>query len=120
MPGIDEYLLPDEIVNFEGEEKVMYDESGSEKKDSKYVEKEYEVYVTNKRIMLYRQEGWVFKDETAIVEEFNNIKSLTYEGSESDDGNAILNIESKTNQFFLKGPSKEIKNIKHIIEQITH
>jgi hypothetical protein len=102
MP-LKDFLVPEEQVKF-----VC-------RRDIEYANKKYDLFITNKRILLYRESGFISKSEDVICEKIERLQGLEYKekGGLVDLAKISINGGIKID---IKGPSKEVKNMFKILE----
>jgi len=104
MP-LEDYLLPGEDIRFRSKENTI-----------KYGGKEYQLLVTNKRILLYSRRGLLFKSDDLISIKLDEIQGIKYREKGVIGRTGIIEIQGKTN-FQLEGKPSEIKALYNQILQ---
>jgi hypothetical protein len=98
-----DFLVPEEQVKF-----IC-------RRDIEYANKKYDLFITNKRIVLYRERGIINKSEDVICEKIERLEGLEYK-----EKGGLLNLAkisiSGGIKLDIKGPSKEVKNMFKILE----
>ncbi|MDG6933849.1 MAG: PH domain-containing protein [Nitrososphaerota archaeon] len=103
MP-IDDFLTPGEEIRFSSTTKMRYGE------------KRYQVFITNKRLIMYARRGTLMKSDDLVsipLEEFHNVK-YREEGLINRSG--IIEFEGKT-LVQMYGPPRDAKAIYQQIMQ---
>ena len=95
MP-LEDHLLPGEEVQFRSTTRV------------KYGGKDYEVVVTNKRLILYARRGLVFKSDDVITQKLDEIQTIKYKEKGIIGKKGIVEVHGKT-IMRLEGPASEMK-----------
>jgi len=105
--GLDEYLLPNEEIRFQSPGYVEYGEI------------KYTLYLTNKRLILYRQSGFgPFKKDNIVTEKLEEIQSLKYREEGFINKKGIIEVVTKTRRFFLKGSTGSIKTLYQTLQEM--
>ncbi len=101
--ALQDYLMPGETITYEAPFKV------------KVGEEDYEFKITDKRLVLYRRSGLIFKSDNFIGENISNIQSMNYSetGMISKKGIVAVQTQSKTLAF-----SQSASNMKVIYQQL--
>jgi len=102
MP-LKDFLVPEEKVKF-----VC-------RSDIQYANKRYDLFITNKRILLYRESGFINKSEDVICEKIERLQGLEYKEKGGLLNFAKISINGGI-RLDIKGPSKEVKNMFKILE----
>ena len=64
--SFEDYLIPGEEVRFRSTSRVMYGK------------KDYQVVVTNKRILLYAQRGMVVKKDDLVMQKLDELQGVKF------------------------------------------
>jgi hypothetical protein len=91
MP-IEKYLLPEEKIIFWSDFKV------------KHNEEDYSVFITPHRLLLYKQQGMIFKKEEIITENWAQIRGLRFSETGSLSKRGLLSYSSSQGETVLDGP----------------
>ncbi|AEC51633.1 hypothetical protein PNA2_0717 [Pyrococcus sp. NA2] len=94
--ALSDYLLPGEDIRFQSKSFVEY---GGNR---------YQVIVTNKRIILYAQRGWIFKSDDVVTFKLEDIQGIKYKEEGIIGKKGIIEIHAKTIAK-LSGPASEMK-----------
>jgi len=109
--GLDEYLLPGEEIRFQSPTEVEY---GGEK---------YTLYLTNKRLILYKQKGLgpitlgPFKRDLIVTEKIKDIEALRYKEEGIIAKKGIIEINTKTRKFFISGKASQMKALYQALQE---
>ncbi|MER5174525.1 MAG: PH domain-containing protein [Candidatus Nitrosocosmicus sp.] len=98
-----DFLVPEEQIKF-----IC-------KRDIEYANKKYELFITNKRILLYKKRGILNKSEDVICEKIERLAGLEYKEKGGLFNLAKISIKGGI-KIDIKGPSKEVKNMFQILE----
>ena len=94
---LEDYLMPGEKVVWKGPQLMAGDGM-------------FNVYVTDKRLVLYRQRGAIIKKEDFIAEKLSHIQNIKYrqEGLLGKKGTLIIEMQNR--KMSLKGTADAIKS----------
>jgi hypothetical protein len=98
-----DYLVPEEQIKF-----IC-------KRDIEYANKKYYLFITNKRILLYKERGILNKSEDVICEKLERLEGLEYKEKGGLFNLAKISIKGGI-KIDIKGPSKEVKNMFQVLE----
>ncbi len=102
-----DFLVPEEQIKF-----IC-------KRDIEYANKKYDLFITNKRILLYKERGFLNKSEDLICEKLERLEGLEYKEKGGLLNLAKLSINGGI-KMEIKGPSKEVKDMFQILEYLLH
>lgn len=102
MP-LKEYLMPGETITYEAPFFV------------KVGDMDYSLKVTDRRLILYRRKGMVFKKEHFIGEKLSNIDSITYDEVGLLNKTAVVTVSTPSKTLPLK---QKVANMKIIYQQL--
>ena len=106
MP-LDEYLLPEEEIRFQSPSEVEYG-------DARYI-----LYLTNKRLILYKQSGFgPFKKDNIVTEKLDEIQTLRYKEQGLISKKGVIEVITKTRRFFLKGSAGSMKALYQSLQEM--
>lgn len=97
MP-LEDYLAPGEQVKFQGNYGVQY---GG---------KNYQVILTDRRILLYAKRGMMFKSDDVVTQKLDELQGVKYSESGIIGKKGIIHVEGKT-RMDLTGSAAEIKSL---------
>jgi len=97
MP-LEDYLLPGEEIRFHSSRRIRY---GG---------KEYELLVTNKRLLLYARRGLLFKSDDVISIKIEELQGVKYRERGVIGRTGIIEVHGKT-IFQLEGKPAEMKTL---------
>jgi hypothetical protein len=100
---IEDFLVPGEQIKFEC------------KQDIEYANKKYNLFITNKRILLHKKRGFLNKCEDLICEKVERLEGMEYKEKGGLSNLAKISIKGAI-KIDIKGPSKEVKNMFQILE----
>ncbi len=83
--------------------------------DIEYASKKYKLFITNKRILLYKERGIFNKYEDIICEKVERLGGLEYKEKGGLFNLAKVSIKGGL-KLDIKGPSKEVKDMFQILE----
>jgi len=95
MP-LEDFLLPGEDIRFQSYQNV------------KYGDKEYQVIVTNKRLMLYARRGLLFKKDDVVSIQLKELQGIKYREKGIINKKGILEVHGRT-LLQLIGPADDIR-----------
>ncbi|WP_297517975.1 PH domain-containing protein [Thermococcus sp.] len=96
--GLDDYLLPKEEVKFQSKNNVQY---GG---------KNYQVIVTDRRIILYARRGAIFKSDDVVTFKLSDVEGIKYKEEGLIGKRGIIEIQGKT-KAKLMGSTSEMKTL---------
>jgi hypothetical protein len=102
MP-LKDFLVPEEQVKFICRREI------------EYANKKYDLFITNKRILLYRESGFINKSEDVICEKIERLQGLEY----TEKGGLLNLAKISINggiKLDIKGPSNEVRDMFKILE----
>ena len=102
MP-LKDFLLPEEQVKF-----VC-------RRDIEYANKKYDLFITNKRNLLYRESGFISKSEDVVCEKIERLQGLEYKEKGGLLNLAKISINGGI-KLDIKGPSNEVRDMFKILE----
>ena len=102
-----DFLVPEEQIKF-----IC-------KRDIEYENKKYDLFITNKRILLYKERGLINKSEDLICEKLERLGGLEYKEKGGLLNLAKLSINGGI-KMEIKGPSKEVKDMFQVLEYLLH
>lgn len=106
MP-LSDFLLPMENVKFASEQ------------DVEYGEKRYNVYVTDKRLILYARRGLVMRSDDIVSEKLESIHGVKYREAGFPFKTATISVVG-TSTIDMKGPPSRIKPLFHSIQSMVN
>ena len=74
-------------------------------------ETRYRVFITNLRLLLYRESGLLFKEEEIISERFNQIQGLQFTQQGAIKKRGVLRFNASGGEFVLEGPVNGMRAI---------
>lgn len=98
-----DFLVPEEHIEF-----IC-------KRNIEYANKKYDLFITNKRILLYKERGIINKSEDVICEKIERLQGLEYKEKGGLLNLAKISINGGI-KIDIKGPSKEVKNMFKVLE----
>ncbi len=102
MP-IEDFLVPGEQIKFVCKYGI------------EYANKKYNLFITNKRILLHKKRGIFNKCEDVICEKVERLEGLEYKEKGGLSNLAKISIKGGI-KIDIKGPIKEVKNMFQILE----
>ncbi|MEO9295412.1 MAG: hypothetical protein ABI347_07415 [Nitrososphaera sp.] len=106
MP-LSDFLLPSENVKFASEQ------------DVEYGEKKYNVYVTDKRLILYARRGLVMRSDDIVSERLESIHGVKYRETGFPFKTATISVWG-TSTIDMKGPASRIKPLFHSLQSMVN
>ena len=107
--------IPKEVANlFSGSESV-----DTVFNDLELWDNDYDVYVTNKRIIFYREEGFVFKSKRTYAIKFSQIEDVWYKEKGLLRKTGILVIKARGKKWVVKGPPNKVNELYKILEEYS-
>lgn len=89
------------------------------KRDIEYANKKYDLFITNKRILLYKERGVLNKSEDVICERLERLEGLEYK-----EKGGLLNLGKISIKggikIDIKGPSQEVRNMFKVLESLVN
>lgn len=104
--AFEDFLIPGEEVRFRSSTHVSYGK------------KDYQVVVTNKRILLYAQRGMVIKKDDLVMQKLDELNGVKFKESGLLKKIGTIDIDGKT-KMQLSGPSAEVKTLYQQIMQFV-
>ena len=104
---LEDFLLPNETVRYQSPNKISY-----------FGDKFY-FYITNRRILVYRSKGKVFKKDRVIAEKLEDIKSLSYNEKGLMRKKAHLSVQTESKRMFFEGKIPDVKDIWQELQKYT-
>lgn len=98
-----DFLVPEEQIKF-----IC-------KRDIEYANKKYDLIVTNKRLVLYKERGILNKSEDMVCEKLERLEGLEYKEKGGLFNLAKISIKGGM-KLDIKGPSNEVRNMFKILE----
>ncbi len=88
--GLEKYLMPEEQIRYEHPTRVNYGEL------------QYNIYITDRRLIGFVQTGLIFKNDSIITININDIKSMDYKeaGIINKTGTLKLNTSQMPFSFY--------------------
>jgi len=106
MP-LENYLLPNENVLYNSERPVSY------------MDKKFWVYITERRLILYRISGIIFKKEEVFTENLRNLKNLHFNQIGTIRKKGVLRILLTRDEIEIRGKLDDIRALfQHIQRKI--
>lgn len=96
---LEDFLLPRETIRYKSPGKI------------RYLGEKFYFYITNRRILVYRSRGKVFKKDRAIAERLEAIKSLNYNERGLVRKKGYLSVETESKRMFFEGKIPDVKGI---------
>ncbi len=106
MP-IEKYLLPEEKIIFWSDFNVNYNEE------------EYRVYITSHRLLLFKEQGIIFRKEEVITENWAQIRGLQYTETGRISKKGLLTFSSSKGESVLEGPRGGMLSLFKAIQRQT-
>lgn len=106
MP-LSDFLLPSENVKFASDQ------------DVEYGEKKYNVYVTDKRLILYARRGLVMRSDDIVSERLESIHGVKYRESGFPFKTATISVVGSA-KLDMKGPASRIKPLFHSLQSMVN
>jgi hypothetical protein len=106
MP-IEKYLLPEEKIIFWSDFNVNYNEE------------EYRVYITSHRLLLFKEQGIIFRKEEIITENWAQIRGLQYTETGRISKKGLLSFSSSKGESVLEGPRGGMLSLFKAIQRLT-
>jgi hypothetical protein len=104
---IEDYLMPAEEIKFSGSGQVNY---GG---------KQYQLIVTNKRIMLYARRGMISKSDDVVSVKLEELHDIKYRESGLVSKKGAIHVETDKSIMDLSGPAIEIKSVYQQVMQFV-
>ncbi len=98
-----DFLVPEEQIKF------------TCKRNIEYANKKYELFITNKRLVLYKERGILNKSEDVVCEKIERLEGLEYKERRGIFNLAKISIKGGI-KIDIKGPSQEVKNMFKVLE----
>jgi len=95
MP-VDDYLTPGEEIRYSSSTKIRYGE------------KSYQVFVTNRRIMMYARRGALIRGDDVVSIQLNEMHDVKYKERGFIFREGVLEFQGKT-LVQLTGPPRDVK-----------
>jgi len=89
------------------------------KRDVEYANKKYCLFITNKRILLYKKRGILNKTEDVICEKLERLEGLEYKEKKGLFNLARISIKGGL-KINIMGPSSEVKNVFQVLEYLIN
>jgi len=96
---LEDFLLPNEAIRYKSPGMI------------RYLGEKFYFYITNRRILVYRSRGKVFKKDRVIAERLESIKSLNYNERGLARKRGYLNVETESKRMFFEGKIPDVKGI---------
>jgi len=96
---LEDFLLPNEAIRYKSPGMI------------RYLGEKFYFYITNRRILVYRSRGKVFKKDRVIAERLEAIKSLNYNERGLARKRGYLNVETESKRMFFEGKIPDVKGI---------
>jgi hypothetical protein len=96
---LEDFLLPRETIRYQSPGKI------------RYLGDKFYFYITNRRILVYRGRGKVFKKDRVIAERLEAIKSLSYNERGLVRKRGFLSVETESKRMFFEGKIPDVKGI---------
>ncbi|MEM0117574.1 MAG: hypothetical protein QXX17_02440 [Conexivisphaerales archaeon] len=93
---IDDYLMPGEEIRFSSSTKMRYGE------------KQYQVFVTNRRLLMYARRGAIIKSDDVVSIQLGELHGVKYKEEGLIVRQGVLEFQGKT-LVQLTGPAKDAK-----------
>ena len=106
MP-IEKYLLPEEKIIFWSDFKV------------KHNEEDYRVYITSHRLLLFKEQGVLFKREEVITDNWAQIRGLRFSEVGRLSKKGMLSYSSTKGETILEGPRRGMLSLFKAIQRQT-
>jgi len=104
---LEDFLLPNETVRYQSSNKISY-----------FGDKFY-FYITNRRILVYRSKGKVFKKDRVIAEKLEDITSLSYNEKGLMRKKGLLSVQTESKRMFFEGKIPDVKDIWQELQKYT-
>ena len=89
------------------------------KRDVEYANKKYCLFVTNKRILLYKKRGILNKTEDIVCEKLERLEGLRGTRKRGLCNLAKISIKGGL-KISIKGPTNEVKNVFQVLEYLMN
>jgi hypothetical protein len=89
------------------------------KRDVEYANKKYCLFITNKRVLLYKKRGILNKTEDVVCEKLERLEGLEYKEKRGLCNLAKISIKGGL-KISIKGPSSEVKNVFQVLEYLMN
>ena len=96
---LEDFLLPRETIRYQSPGMI------------RYLGDKFYFYITNRRILVYRGRGKVFKKDRVIAERLEAIKSLSYNERGLVRKRGFLSVETESKRMFFEGKIPDVKGI---------
>jgi hypothetical protein len=106
MP-LEDYLMPAEEIKFHGSGEVTF------------VDKRYELIVTNKRILLYKRRGMISKSDDVVSAKLTELHDVKYKESGLIGKKGSIHLQTEKTNMELYGPAAEIKAVYQQVMQFV-
>ncbi len=85
----------------------------------RYLGDKFYFYITNRRILVYRGRGKVFKKDRVIAERLEAIKSLNYNERGLVRKRGYLSVQTESKRMFFEGKIPDVKGIWQELQKLT-
>lgn len=96
---LEDFLLPRETIRYQSPGMI------------RYLGDKFYFYITNRRILVYRGRGKVFKKDRVIAERLEAIKSLSYNERGLVRKRGFLSVQTESKRMFFEGKIPDVKGI---------
>jgi hypothetical protein len=96
---LEDFLLPRETIRYQSPGMI------------RYLGDKFYFYITNRRILVYRGRGKVFKKDRVIAERLEAIKSFSYNERGLVRKRGFLSVETESKRMFFEGKIPDVKGI---------
>lgn len=104
MP-VEDYLLPSEKIQYWSDFYVRYNEE------------KFRVYITNLRLLLFKEKGIVFGNEEILTESWGQISGLQFTQTGRLSQKGQFKYTGSNGDFLLKGPKKGMLGLFKVIQK---
>jgi hypothetical protein len=94
---MEDFLMPGEQVKFHSSRKVRYGN------------KQYQVILSDRRILLYAQRGALFKSDDIVTQKLDELQGVKYSEQGIIDKRGTIRVQTFKTEMDLSGPAGDIK-----------
>jgi hypothetical protein len=105
--ALQDFLLPQENIKFHSKTNVLY------------ADKRYHVLITDKRLILYAQRGYILKSDDIVSENLDKILGVEYSERGVMFRNARISIQG-TAKLIITGPISELKPLFNTMQSLIN
>ena len=106
--GLEKYLMPEETIRYEHPTRI------------KYGEIEYNIYITDRKLIAYVQTGLIFKNDKIITININDIKSMDYKEAGIINKTGTLKLNTGQMSFSFYGTPRGMTQLWQTLQSFTN